>query len=114
MRRRLRDAPESIPRGLNRYLLKFIPTSAAKRSLGYAHRFRPTYAIANVGHPSCSLLACCHATVGAEYSHSMLLGRTLGIFLAVFPLVAAEAVPFVKSLFPICLKLSPTESMRHG
>jgi hypothetical protein len=23
-----------------------------KRSIGYAHRFRPTYAVANVGHPS--------------------------------------------------------------
>src|SRR6201999_4336410 len=26
--------------------------SSAKRSLGCAHRFRPTYALANVGHPS--------------------------------------------------------------
>jgi hypothetical protein len=26
----------------------------------------------------------------------------------------AEAVPFVKSLFPICLEPSPTQSVRHG
>ena len=29
-----------------------------KRSLGCAHRFRPTYAQANVGHPSDSLRPC--------------------------------------------------------
>jgi hypothetical protein len=32
-----------------------------KRLLGFAHRFRPTYALANVGHPSDYLLRRCDA-----------------------------------------------------
>jgi hypothetical protein len=38
---------------LNRaFVLSEDVSSEQKRLLGFAHRFRPTYALANVGHPS--------------------------------------------------------------
>jgi hypothetical protein len=46
-------APLSVVRtGLHRLLPWFL--LKLRRSLGFAHRFRPTYALANVGHPSIS------------------------------------------------------------
>jgi hypothetical protein len=36
-------------RGLDRVARRFME---GKQSFGFAHRFRPTYAGANVGHPS--------------------------------------------------------------
>jgi hypothetical protein len=47
-----------------------------KRSLGFAHRFRPTYAGANVGHPS---ISCGIAEIGTQEQRPRLLSRPFGL-----------------------------------